>query len=74
MCIRDRVQVVPLARVAGAMLAVNWAATGSPFRFSLSLLQAASARAVSYTHLVAQILSLAALAAAVNPAADGATL
>lgn len=39
------VQVVPLARVAGAMLAVNWAATGSPFRFSLSLLQAASARA-----------------------------
>ena len=37
-------QVVPLARVARAMSAVNWAATGSPFRFSLSLLQAASAR------------------------------
>ena len=32
-------QVVPLARVARAMSAVNWAATGSPFRFSLSLLQ-----------------------------------
>ena len=29
----------------GAMLAVNWAATGSPFRFSLSLLQAASVNA-----------------------------
>ena len=39
------VQVVPLARVAGAISAVNWAATGPPFRFSLSLLHAASARA-----------------------------
>ena len=41
----ESLQVVPPARVAGAMSAVNRAATGAPFRFSLSLLQAASARA-----------------------------
>lgn len=34
-----------LARVAGVMSAINWAATGPSFRFSLSLLQAASVNA-----------------------------